>query len=91
MYRAEILHGCKVESEDIIVDLGEPSRFKYLKSNELLILMADGVTLDMFHRSKLDMQISNPNINALNIYPYTPYVGFRGCLLLLEKILGIRN
>lgn len=89
--RAEILHGCKVESEDIIVDLGEPSRFKYLKSNELLILMADGATLDMFHRSKLDMQISNPNINALNIYPYTPYVGFRGCLLLLEKILGIRN
>lgn len=45
----------------------------------------------MYHKSKLDMQISNPNINTLNIYSYTPYVGFRGCLLLLEKILGIKK
>ncbi|MGL4106704.1 nitrogenase component 1 [Clostridium sp. LP20] len=86
--RAEVLHGCKKDRDDILINLGEPSRLKYLKK-ELLILMGDGATLDMAHSSKLDLQISNPNIKAKNIYPYTPYIGFRGSLLLLEKILSV--
>lgn len=87
--RAEVLHGCKIDSDEIMINAGEPSRFRYLKDSELAILMADGATLDMSHRSNLDIQISNPNLNTVNIYPYTPYVGLRGCLLLIEKILSI--
>lgn len=87
--RAEVLHGCKIDNDEIIINSGEPDRFRYLKNKELSILMGDGPTLDMKHISNLDIQISNPNLNAVNIYPYTPYIGLRGCLLLLEKILSI--
>lgn len=87
--RAEVLHGCKINNEEIVINSGEPSRFRYLKSKELLILMGDGPTLDMNKTSKLNIQISNPNLNAVNIYPYTPYIGLRGCLVLLEKILSV--
>ena len=91
VHRAEVLHGGKINNDEVIVSSGEPSVFKYLKNKELLILMGDGATLDMNHSSTLDIQISNPNLNAVNIYPYTPYVGLRGCLLLLEKILAVKE
>lgn len=88
--RAEVLHNCKTEDESLLINSGELSRFKFLKENQLLILMGDGATLDMDkNSSKLHIQISNPNLNKVNIYPYTPYVGLRGVLVLLEKILEI--
>ena len=49
---------------------------KYLKNNELLGLFGDGPCLDMRHDSKLDLQVSNPNLDRVNIYPFTPFVGF---------------
>lgn len=91
IHRAEILHNFKSNSNDVIINSGEYERFKYLKSNELLMILADGCTLDMKGNSKFKMQISNPNLNAVNIYQYNPFVGFRGTLLLIEKILSIRT
>ena len=74
----------------IIASDDELDRMKYLRDTELLMLLGDGVTLDMKHNSKFDLQISNPNLHRVNIYPSTPYIGFKGCLLMIEKILNIK-
>ena len=87
--RAEVLHSCSCEDEEVIVNSGELNRLKFLRDNELLMVMGDGASLDMNHKSKLDIQISNPNLNSVNIYPYIPYVGLRGVLVLVEKLLSI--
>lgn len=86
--RKEVLYKCN--KEDVISNSGELTRMKYLKNNELLCLFADGPSLDMHHNSKLDIQISNPNLDKINIYLYTPYIGFRGCVYIIEKILNIK-
>lgn len=87
--RQEVLHDITNET-DLVSNVSEFERMKYLKEQELLILLGDGATLDMKHDSKLDVQISNPNLNQTLIYPYTPYMGFRGMLYLIEKILNIK-
>lgn len=89
VHRAEILHSTKTKYDNVLMNSSEYERFKYLKENELLILLGDGCTLDMENKNKFSMQISNPNLKAINIYPYTPFIGFRGTLLLIEKILSI--
>ncbi len=86
--RAEVLHGVKEKLDDIIVNSSEMEREQFLRDNKLFMLLADGVSIDMKHESPIELQISNPNIDKVNIYPYTPFVGFRGCLYLLEKILS---
>ena len=88
--RKQILYKTDCEDKSIIISSDELPRMKYLKETELLMLLADGVTLDMKHNSKFDLQVSNPNLNRINIYPYTPYIGFRGCLWIIQNILNIR-
>ncbi|MEF9991716.1 MAG: nitrogenase component 1 [Romboutsia sp.] len=86
--RSEVLY--REESKEVLSNCSELDRMKYLKETELLALFGDGASLDMVHKSKLNLQISNPNLNEINIYPYTPYIGFRGCLYMIEKILNIK-
>lgn len=86
--RSEVLY--KEEDDLVLSGCSELERMKYLKDAELLILLGDGPSIDMNHRSKLDIQISNPNLDKINIYNYTPYIGFRGCLNIIEKILNIK-
>ncbi|MFR3566970.1 MAG: nitrogenase component 1 [Paraclostridium sordellii] len=88
--RKEILYKTNCEDEDVLISTSELDRMKYLKDKELLMLLGDGPSLDMVHNSKLDLQVSNPNLEKINIYPYTPFVGFRGCLYIIEKILNIK-
>lgn len=88
--RKEILYKTNCEDEDVLISTLELDRMKYLKDKELLMLLGDGPSLDMVHNSKLDLQVSNPNLEKINIYPYTPFVGFRGCLYIMEKILNIK-
>ena len=93
--RAEILHNVRsnnfeeIKSKGIIVNSGDIERIKYLRDEELLLLMGDGPSLDMEHSSVLDIQISNPNLNRVNMYPYTPFVGLRGVLYLVERLCNI--
>ncbi|WP_338658240.1 nitrogenase component 1 [Paraclostridium sordellii] len=88
--RKEILYKTNCGDEDVLISTSELDRMKYLKDKELLMLLGDGPSLDMVHNSKLDLQVSNPNLEKINIYPYTPFVGFRGCLYIMEKILNIK-
>lgn len=88
--RKEILYKTNCEDEEILISTSELERMKYLKDKELLMLLGDGPSIDMKHNSKLDLQVSNPNLEKINIYPYTPFVGFRGCLYMMEKILNIK-
>lgn len=88
--RKQIIYKTDCEDETIIASDDELDRMKYLRDTELLMLLGDGVTLYMKHNSKFDLQISNPNLHRVNIYPSTPYIGFKGCLLMIEKILNIK-
>ncbi len=88
--RIEILYKENIQEENMLSRCSEIDRMKYLKEAELLAVLGDGASLDMKHNSKLDLQISNPNLNRINLYPYTPYVGFRGLLYVMEKFINIR-
>lgn len=85
--RKEVLY--KEKSDEVISNVSELDRMIYLKDTELFGLFADGASLDMKHNSTFDMQISNPNLNKVNIYPYKPFVGFRGVLYIIEQILNV--
>ena len=86
--RAEILYNCTIEEEDILKNTGELNRMLFLKNNNIDILFGDGPSLDMESSAKIKVQVSNPNLKSVTIYPYAPYVGFRGALLLIEKLLS---
>lgn len=87
--RKEVLH--KIDSEEDLVSTGsELDRMKYLKNTQLLGLFGDGPSLDMKSNAKMKLQVSNPNLNKVNIYPYTPYIGFRGCVYIIERILNVK-
>jgi nitrogenase molybdenum-cofactor synthesis protein NifE len=88
--RKEILYKTTCEDTDVLISTSELDRMKYLKEKELLILLGDGPSIDMNHNSKLDLQVSNPNLEKINIYPYTPFIGFRGCVYIIENILNIK-
>ena len=87
--RSEVLYR-DYNDESLISGGSEFDRMKYLKNNELLGLFGDGPCLDMIHDSKLDLQVSNPNLDRVNIYPFTPFIGFRGTLNIIEKIMNIK-
>ncbi|MCC0707051.1 nitrogenase component 1 [Clostridioides sp. ES-S-0190-01] len=87
--RVNILHNTDCNDESVYIGNNELERNKYLKENELLVLFGDGTSIDMSHNSKLDIQISNPNLKSVNIYPYTPFIGLRGVLYIIERILNI--
>ena len=91
VHRAEIIHNCKVDDEGVIVDSGELNRLKYLENESLAMLLADGGTLKMKYKSNLDIQISNPNFEEVRVNPYNPFVGFRGTIHFMEKILSIKE
>lgn len=94
--RAEVLHRVKNiehldECEGLLFREDEYEREKYLREKELLLLLGDGTTLNMESSSKSKVQISNPNFDMVNIYDYTPFVGFRGAIYILEKLFRIKN
>lgn len=86
--RAEVLYNCNIEEKDILKNTGELNRMIFLKNNNIDILFGDGPSLDMESSAKIKVQVSNPNLKSINIYPYAPYVGFRGVVLLIEKLLS---
>ncbi|MDO4535492.1 MAG: nitrogenase component 1 [Clostridium perfringens] len=91
IHRAEVIHNCNVEDKNIIINSGEFNKAKYLKENPLLMILGDGGTLKLKHKSSLDIQISNPNFDEIRINPYNPFVGFRGAIHFIEKILSIKE
>lgn len=87
--RKEVLHKLSTE-EELISSSTELERMKYLKDADLLGVFGDGPSLDMVNKGKIKLQVSNPNLDRINIYPYTPYVGFRGCVYFIEHILNAK-
>lgn len=87
--RAEVLYQTSVE-EPLVAGVTELERMKYLSNESLLFLLGDGPTLEMKHQAKAMHQVSNPNLHRMMIYPYTPFIGFRGMLYWMEQLLNIR-
>lgn len=87
--RKEVLY--KIDTKEGLISVcNELDRMKYLKDTKLLALFGDGPSLDMKSHAKMKLQVSNPNLNKVNIYPYTPYIGFRGCVYIIERILNVK-
>lgn len=85
----QIIH--ESNEKNIKSGYNERERMSYLKDRELYLLLGDGATLKMPHKAREAVQISNPNLDKIILYPYTPYVGFRGVLWMIQLILNIRN
>lgn len=76
--------------KDIIeFNLNEEEIEIYLNTSSIYLLLADGATLKLNHKSKLQFQISNPNLLKHSIYPYTPFVGFNGALYLIQCLFEL--
>lgn len=87
--RKEVLY--HTNDKEVISSCNELDRMLYLKNNELFLLFGDAPSLDMAHNAKFAMQISNPNLGKVNIFPYKPLVGLYGVLYLIEKIMNVRT
>lgn len=87
--RLQVLYRMDSIEDGILYSSDEMERLAYLKESDLLALFADATSLDSKHNSKVDLQVSNPNLSAVNIYPYTPFVGIRGLYYVLEKFANI--
>ncbi|MCQ4699236.1 hypothetical protein NE452_17620 [Paeniclostridium sordellii] len=59
---------------------------KYLSDKELLMLLGDESVIAMYHNSKADLPISNLNEEKCSICGQNPYMGFKGCVCIINQI-----
>lgn len=88
--RKEILYKTKCMDKDILVNTSEKERINYLNNKDLLILLGDGPIIEIDHNSKIDLKISNLNYYKEKEYSAIPYIGFRGCVYIIDEILKIK-
>ena len=50
------------------------------------MIIGDGILCNEYKNKRKTYQISNPNYNKLNLYEYTPYVGFRGAIYFIQEL-----
>lgn len=82
--KAQVIH--KVIGETIETGYSERERMLYLKEKPLYLLLADEPTLKMKNQAKKAIQVSNPNLSTVLTFPYTPFVGTRGALWMVQQI-----
>ena len=87
--RSEVLYKTNVD-EGMFSGTTEMTKMKYLKNADLLFLFGDGNLHSMNHQAKGYLQISNPNFERRLLYPYTPFIGFRGMQYMMEQLLNIK-
>lgn len=52
------------------------------------ILLGDGITLEMGQGAPIKLQVSNPNLDRINMYEYTPFMGFNGITYTIELLIN---
>ncbi|TCT15417.1 nitrogenase molybdenum-iron protein alpha/beta subunit [Natranaerovirga pectinivora] len=72
-------------------DKSEAEIEEYLSETPVYLILADGSTLELANQSEISLQIGNPNIVKRNIYPYTPFVGFKGLLFMIQNLIELEN
>lgn len=77
--------------EKMEYDLNEMEIEKYLSSTEKYLTLGDGATLKLNNKTKLKLQIANPNFVKYNIYPYTPFMGFNGALYFIQCLYELEK
>ena len=88
--RKEVIYKVKCSDRDIITSTAELDRMKYLSDKELLMLLGDELVIAMYHNSKADLPISNLNEEKCSICGQNPYMGFKGCVCIINQILNIK-
>ena len=82
--KLQVIH--QVKGETIETGYSEKERMLYLKEKPLYLLLADEPTLKMKNQAKKAVQVSNPNLSTVLTFPYTPFVGVRGVLWMVQQI-----
>ena len=82
--KLQVIH--QVKGETIETGYSEKERMLYLKERPLYLLLADEPTLKMKNQAKKAVQVSNPNLSTVLTFPYTPFVGVRGVLWMVQQI-----
>lgn len=59
---------------------------KTVESFKNALILGDGILCNEYKNKRNVYQISNPNYNKINLYEFTPYVGFRGALYLIQEL-----
>lgn len=73
------------------IDLTERQLEEYLSNTPAYLLMADEATLQLNNCSRLHLQIANPNFTKYSIYPYTPFVGYKGALYMIQSLYELQK
>lgn len=69
----------------------EPEWLKIVKGFEGALIMSDATAIYSSNKGVVGFQISNPNLEFDLTYPYTPLVGYRGALYILQQWFNIPN
>lgn len=72
-------------------ELTEREIEEYLSNTPAYLLMGDEATLQLNNRSRLHLQIANPNFTKYSIYPYTPFVGYKGLLYMIQSLYELHR
>lgn len=67
----------------------DTKKYDYISSKAPNFLLGDAVTLEHFRGQIAGIQISNPNLGAMQLYEYAPFMGFRGAQVIIQKLANM--
>jgi nitrogenase molybdenum-iron protein alpha/beta subunit len=73
--------------ENCFINPSEEEKDKLLQDNPNFIL-GDGVLLEMGKNVPVKIQVSNPNLHAIQVFEQTPFMGYNGAIYLIEILLN---
>lgn len=74
------------ETDEFMFFRDDTEKYAYISSKYPDFLLADAVTLQHFKGQIPGIQISNPNLGAIRLYSYTPFMGFRGAQVIIQEL-----
>lgn len=77
------------EADEFIFFRDDTEKYVYITSKYPDFLLADAVTLQHFKGQIPGIQISNPNLGAMRLYAYTPFMGFRGAQVIIQELANM--
>jgi nitrogenase molybdenum-cofactor synthesis protein NifE len=76
------------ESALTLINPTEFDREENIKSLKPDIILGDAITMEISNDTPIKLQVSNPNMDRINLYEYTPFMGFNGVSYIIEMLLN---
>ena len=85
-----LTHPVKAQEEDgLLFFRNDSAKYTHIAAQGPDFLLADAVTLRHFSGQIPGIQVSNPNLGAMKLYAYTPFMGFRGAQVLIQELANL--